>query len=145
MSNLFNETWMQEFATLWNNDQEIADILAQKNFTANIGYGLIGDTHPTGILIIVEGKVEEAGLYEGQSLDWDLRADLEDWTNWLEERLNMAQLGFVVADKKLQFRSGNHKKILRTPSLATVFLRSFELMNQVVSKFPITLFEEAIA
>ncbi|EDN66772.1 conserved hypothetical protein [Beggiatoa sp. PS] len=136
---------MQEFATLWNNDQEITDILEQKNFNANIGYGLTEDRHPTGILIIVQGKVEEAGLYEGQSLDWDLRADFEDWTNWLEERLNLAQLGFVVADKKLQFRIGNHKKILRTPSLATVFLRSFELMSQVASKFPISLFEEAIA
>jgi hypothetical protein len=145
MSHLFNETWMQEFATLWNNDQEIADVLEEKNFTANIGYGFTGDSHPTGILIIVQGKVKEAGLYEGQSLDWDLRADLEDWTNWLEDKLNLAQLGFVVADKRLQFKIGNHKKILRTPSLATVFLRSFELMNQVASKFPITLFEEAIA
>ena len=136
MSNLFDETWMQEFATLWNTDSEIEDTLSRKSFNASIGYGFTQTHHPTGILIIEQGKIKEAGLYTGQPLDWDLRADFDDWANWLKEGLNLAQLGFVVAHKKLQFKIGNHKKILRTPSLATVFLRSFELMSQVASKFP---------
>ncbi|HEC84476.1 MAG TPA: SCP-2 sterol transfer family protein [Thioploca sp.] len=145
MSNLFCETWMQEFATLWNTDQEIAYALYEQSFNANIGYGFTDVRHPTGILIIVHGKIESAGLYKGQPLDWDLRADIEDWKSWLKEGLSLARLGFVVAHQKRQFKTGDDRKILRTPRLATAFLRRFGLMSQVTTQFPAYEHHAAIA
>jgi hypothetical protein len=144
MSNLFCEAWMQEFATLWNTDQEIAYALYGQSFNANIGYGFTDARHPTGILIIVHGKIDSAGLYKGQPLDWDLRADIEDWKSWLKEGLGLARLGFVVAHDKLQFQTGSVQKLLRTPGLATAILRSFWLMSQVTTQFPASEHHAAI-
>ena len=131
MSKLFCETWMQAFATLWNTDPEITNALYEQCFNANIGYGLTEARHPIGVLIIVQGKVKSAGLYQGQPLDWDVRASLEDWENWLDKGLGLAKMGMMVIHKKLQFQTGDAHKILRTPRLATAVLRSFDLMSQV--------------
>lgn len=144
MSNLFSDSWMQEFATLWNADQTIAGALEGQRFNANIGYGFANASHPISILIIMHGKVVFAGLYKGQYLDWDLRADLEDWKNWLKKGLNVALLSFVVAQNKLQFKNGDNRKMLRTPYLATAFVRSFELMSEVTTEFVIPDSENSV-
>lgn len=135
MSNLFGDSWMQEFSTLWNADQTIADVLEGQRFNANIGYGLIEASHPISILIIMHGKIVFAGSYKGQYLDWDLRADFENWKSWLKKGLNVARLSFVMAQNQLQFKQGDCRKMLRTPSLATAFMRSFELMSEVKTDF----------
>ena len=131
---LFNENWMQQFAKLWNNDQEINDALNGQKFNANIGYGFTKSQHPIGILMIEHGKVKYGGLYEGQNLDWDLRANADDWKYWITEGLGLAKLGFVVRCKQLYFNCGDFHKILRNPRLATALLRSFIVMNQVTVK-----------
>jgi hypothetical protein len=131
MSNLFGENWMQQFAKLWNNDQEINDALNGQEFNVNIGYGFTKAPQPMGILVVKHGKVKHGGLYEDQNLDWDLRADADDWKIWVTEGLGLAQLGFVVSHKKLYFKIGDFRKMLRTPRLATAFLRSFIVMNKV--------------
>ncbi|MDM8560147.1 SCP-2 sterol transfer family protein [Candidatus Parabeggiatoa sp. HSG14] len=138
MSNLFSETWMKEFATFWNADKEIAQNLNGQRFNAKVGYGFLNANHPIGLLVILHGKVKDAELYRGQNLDWDLRADIEDWQSWLREGLGLARLGFVVAHEKLQFQTGDYRKILRTPRLATAFLRSFDLMSKVTTKFVVS-------
>ncbi len=131
MSELFGETWMQAFALLWNTDPEITNALYEQRFNANIGYGLTEAPHPIGVLIIIQGKVKSAGLYQGQPLDWDVRASIEDWENWLNKGLGLARLGMMLVHKKLQFQTGDARKILRTPRLATAFLRTFDLMSQI--------------
>jgi len=131
MSELFGETWMQAFALLWNTDPEITNALYEQRFNANIGYGLTEARHPIGVLIIVQGKVKSAGLYQGEPLDWDVRASIEDWENWLNKGLGLARLGMMLVHKKLQFQTGDARKILRTPRLATAFWRTFDLMSQI--------------
>jgi len=131
MSELFGETWMQAFALLWNTDPEITNALYEQRFNANIGYGLTEARHPIGVLIIVQGKVKSAGLYQGEPLDWDVRASIEDWENWLNKGLGLARLGMMLVHKKLQFQTGDARQILRTPRLATAFLRTFDLMSQI--------------
>jgi hypothetical protein len=131
MSTLFCEAWMQAFATLWNSDPQITNALYEQSFNANIGYGLSKAPIPIGVLIIVEGQVKSAGLYQGEALDWDIRANLDDWEKWLDKGLSLAQLGMMLIHKKLQFQTGDARKILRTPRLATAFLRSFDLMRQI--------------
>ncbi|HAI69435.1 MAG TPA: SCP-2 sterol transfer family protein [Gammaproteobacteria bacterium] len=131
MSELFGETWMQAFALLWNTDPEITNALYEQRFNANIGYGLTEARHPIGVLIIIQGKVKSAGLYQGEPLDWDVRASIEDWENWLNKGLGLARLGMMLVHKKLQFQTGDARKILRTPRLATAFWRTFDLMSQI--------------
>jgi len=134
MSNLFSENWMQQFANFWNNDKEITDALSGQDLNVNIGYGFTKAQHPTGILVVEHGKVKHGGSYKGQNIDWDLRANIDDWENWVTQGLGLAQLGFVITHKKLYFQSGNFRKMLRTPRLATAFLRSFNVMNQVATR-----------
>lgn len=132
---LFSDSWMQELAKFWNSDQTIEKALAGQKFDAKIGYGFTHALSPAGILIIRHNKVQDAGLYQAQSLDWDLRAEVEDWQSWLEEGLGLARLGFAVAHNKLQFKTGDYRQMLRTPTLATAFLRSFELMGHITTEF----------
>lgn len=132
---LFSEIWMKEFAVLWNADQIITHNLAEQHFDAQIGYGFIDATYATGLLVVTQGRIARTGLYKGQSLDWDIRADIKDWENWLKEGLGVARLGFVVSQKKLKFVTGDYREMLRTPPLATAFLRSFELMGQIETQF----------
>lgn len=116
---------------LWNADTKFTGTLEKTGFNALIGYGFPGDGVPTGILAVQQGKVIRSGLYQGEALDWDLRADPESWKDWLENGLGMERFGFVIARGKLKFKQGDFRSMLKNPSLGGAFLRSFELMGQV--------------
>lgn len=138
MAYLFSEAWMKAFAKLWNADPTIIQLLSEQHFNAKLGYGFIKDGQPKGVLIVVNGHITKASRYKAQVLDWDLRADFNDWQRWLQQGFNIAQLGFAVSQKKLTFISGDYRQILRNPPIASAFLRSFELMSQVKTHFSIS-------
>lgn len=131
MAYLFSEPWMNAFAKLWNADPKIIQLLSEQYFNAKLGYGFIKEGHPKGVLIVVNGRVTDASRYKAQVLDWDLRAEADDWQHWLQQGFNISRVGFAVSQKKLIFVSGDYRQILRHPPLATAFLRSFELMSQI--------------
>lgn len=131
MSNLFSEDWMRDCAGLWNKDNEIVSTLEAVNFSAKIGYGFKENMMPTGLLVVRQGKVIKFGEHTGDMPDWDLRADIEDWRDWLQNGLGVTRFGFVIARKKLVFKSGDHRAMLKAPSLSRAFLRSFDLMGKV--------------
>ncbi|MDM8565384.1 hypothetical protein QUF74_07000 [Candidatus Halobeggiatoa sp. HSG11] len=130
MYNLFCEMWMQELASLWNNNQ----LEKINNTNMNIGYGFIGSELPLGVLIISDSKATTE-LYVGQNLDLDVRADIMDWQNWLTSEFTLSQLGMLIVHNRLQFNGNNSQKILKIPSFATIFFHSFKLMNKIPTKF----------
>ena len=79
MAELFTEAWMQEFASHWNAEPELSDALAQIGFNSVIGYGFDGDDKPIGVLTVENGKAVKGEAYNGQAMNWDIRASEDQW------------------------------------------------------------------
>ena len=73
---------MQSFQAAWNAEPALADALAQINFNSVIGYGFTNDAQPIGVITIENGHAVSAGAYNGETMNWDLRATPENWIKW---------------------------------------------------------------
>jgi putative sterol carrier protein len=131
MSDLFSDAWMKKFQQEWNNEGELSDALAKIEFSSVIGYGFKGDNQAQGYIKVENGKVTEAASYDGQELNWDMRADEGNWKKWLSKELGMAGLGMAVTTGKLKFNSGDFKAMIKDPRMATPFVKSFTVMGRV--------------
>ena len=130
MADLFTDEWMKSFQEAWNGEPELSDALAKIDFNTVIGYGFKGDDAAKGFLKIEAGKVTEAGSYDGQELNWDLRADDSTWGKWMQKELGMTGLGLAVTTGKLKFNSGDFKAMIKDPRMATPFVKSFSVMGR---------------
>lgn len=135
MAKLFSDQWMQGFSDAWNADTEMVDNLSAEKFSSTIGFGCKGDEAPIGIVDVYNGEVIYAGDFQGQNLDWDLRADINDWKEWLTDGFGFDKLGVSVSSGRLQFMIGDYRKMIRKPSMAKPFLRHFELMQGLDTEF----------
>lgn len=131
MGELFSQTWMQQLQSKWNATSSIVEPLQKAGFSARIGYGFKGEDSPRGILVIEQGRVVEAGNFDGGNLDWDLRAAPDKWATWIAEGFGLTKLGPAVATGALQFVTGNYRQMIRNPSLSNPFLHHFELMSDL--------------
>jgi len=130
MADLFTDEWMKSFQQAWNGEPELSDALAKIDFNTVIGYGFKGDDAAKGFLKIEAGKVTEAGIYDGQELNWDLRADDSTWGKWMQKDLGMTGLGLAVTTGKLKFNTGDFKAMIKDPRMATPFVKSFSVMGR---------------
>ena len=131
MADLFSDAWMKTYMEEWNKEPELSDALAKINFSTNIGYGFIGDDTPKGVAIIENGKIISAGAYNGEELNWDLRAKEENWNKWLDKGLGMASLGAAYVSGKLKFKVGDYTAMIKDPRMAGPFVKSFTVMGRV--------------
>lgn len=131
MAELFSPEWMQVFGEQWNAEPDLADALAKINFNSVIGYGFEGDANPTGVLTVENGRVVSAGSYEGQPLNWDLRATRDHWEQWKAKGLNMVGLSMAYMGRKLQFQVGDYGAMIKDPRMAGPFIKSFTVMSRV--------------
>jgi hypothetical protein len=131
MSELFSDDWMKKFQQEWNNEPELADALAKIEFSSVIGYGFKGDDKASGYIKVENGRVTEAGAYGDQDLNWDMRADDDNWKKWFEKDLGMTGLGMAVTTGKLKFNSGDFKAMIKDPRMAGPFIKSFSAMGKV--------------
>jgi len=131
MADLFSDAWMKSYRDEWNNEPEISEALAKINFSSNIGYGFAGEDTPRGILVVENGKATAAGAYNGEEMNWDLRAKEESWKKWLEKGLGMASLGAAYVGGKLKFKTGDYGAMIKDPRMAGPFVKSFTVMGRV--------------
>jgi hypothetical protein len=131
MAELFSSEWMQAFGEQWNAEPELADALAKIHFNSVIGYGFEADQTPTGVITVEQGRVVSAGSYAGQTLNWDLRADRNQWQEWKTKGLNMMGLSMAYISRKLQFRVGDYAAMIKDPRMAGPFIKSFSVMSRV--------------
>ncbi|MCW9013478.1 MAG: SCP-2 sterol transfer family protein [Gammaproteobacteria bacterium] len=131
MSDLFNNEWMKKFQSVWNNDPELAPALKKIHFNSIIGYGFTNEETPRGCITIEDGKVIDAGPYEGQSLNWDLRARENHWQEWLNREVSKAGFGLAYSTGKLKFLTGDFKGMIKNPSMARPFVKSISAMGRV--------------
>ncbi len=135
MATIFSDSWMQEFAGIWNADKEMIEKLSEANFTSTIGFGFIGEDTPVGIVEVQAGTIIYAGEFKNQSLDWDVRAGMDAWKEWLIDGFGFNKLGVSVSSGKLQFVTGDYRQMIRYPNMAGPFLRHFELMAKLDTEF----------
>jgi len=130
MAELFSAEWMNSFMDQWNNEPELADALAEIGFVSVIGYGFPDDDQPTGVLTVENGKAVSAGAYDGQELNWDLRATAEQWGKWMSKPPGMMGLGAAFASGKIKFKVGDYSAMLKDPRMAGPFIKSFSVMGR---------------
>ena len=115
----------------WNKEPDLADALSKINFTSNIGYGLLDEDQARGVVVVENGKVTSAGAYNGEELNWDLRASQDNWDKWMTKGLGMAGLGMAYVGGKLKFKTGDYKAMVKDPRMAGPFVKTFTVMGRV--------------
>ncbi len=131
MADLFDNDWMVSFQNIWNSEPALKDALAELGFNSVIGYGVPGDENPRGYIEIVNGEVINAGSYDAQELNWDIRADDKNWEKWLSKGIGMTGMGMAVTTGKMKFKTGDFKAMIKDPRMAGPFIKSFEAMGKV--------------
>lgn len=131
MSDLFSDEWMKGFMDEWNDESSLSDALAEINFNSNIGYGFPGDDGPRGVLVVENGKATSAGAFDGQDLNWDIRASEDQWNKWMTKPPGMMGLGAAFTTRKMVFEVGDYGSMLKDPRMAGPFIKSFSVMSLV--------------
>ncbi len=133
MAEFFSDAWMKSFMEEWNKEPDLADALSKINFSSNIGYGLLDEDQARGVVVVENGKVTSAGAYNGEELNWDLRASQDNWDKWMTKGLGITSLGLAYVGGKLKFKSGDYKAMVKDPRMAGPFIKTFTVMGRVTA------------
>ena len=134
MYQLFSDAWMTALKEKWNASPQVHAPLKAASFSAIIGYGFKGEARAKGMMIIVDGMVQQAcEMIEDVHLDWDLRASPENWLAWIENGFGLTKLGPAIATNSLEFAKGDYRQMIKNPSLSHPFLQHFQLMGKIDS------------
>lgn len=128
MADLFSDEWMKSYMEQWNAEPELSEALAQIGFNSVIGYGFDGDAQPLGVLSVENGKAVDAGAYNGQTLNWDIRASQDQWQKWMGKPPGMMGLGMAFTSRKMKFMVGDYGAMIKDPRMAGPFIKSFSVM-----------------
>lgn len=131
MADMFSDEWMKSFAEQWNAESELSGALEQIGFNSTIGYGFDGDGSPTGVIVVENGSATSAGAYNGEELNWDLRASADNWEKWAKKGIGMMGLGAAYTTRKLKFNVGDYGAMIKDPRMAKPFIKSFSVMGTV--------------
>jgi hypothetical protein len=131
MAEFFSDAWMKSFMEEWNKEPDLGDALSKIKFSSNIGYGLADEDQTRGVVVVENGKVTSAGAYNGEELNWDLRASQDNWDKWMTKGLGMAGLGMAYVGGKLKFKTGDYKAMVKDPRMAGPFVKTFTVMGRV--------------
>ena len=96
-----------------------------------IGYGFPGDDGPRGVLTVENGQAVSAGAYEGQEMNWDIRASEDQWKKWIAKPPGMMGLGMAFTSGKMKFKVGDYSAMIKDPRMAGPFIKSFSVMGKV--------------
>jgi putative sterol carrier protein len=128
---LFSDEWINLLKDLWNQTEDVSGKLAEIKFCSTITCGFKNEELPRCVFVVKDGIAVSAGLYQGEKADWDMRADQANWDKWTTKPLGMTSMGMAVATGKLQFKTGDFKAMIKNPSMAGPFVKSFSLMTQI--------------
>ncbi len=131
MADLFSAEWMEAYKDAWNADTELTKALGDIHFSSTIGYGFPDEDQPRGVIVIENGQAVAAGAYNGESLNWDLRAKEAQWRKWMSKPPGMAGLGMAFTTGKIKFKVGDYGAMLKDPRMAGPFIKTFSVMGRV--------------
>ena len=131
MLELFDNAWMNKYKDEWNKDPYLTKILSEICFSSVIGYGFPDEDKPRSCITIEDGYAVDAGDYNGQTLNWDLRAKEGHWKEWINREVGSTGLGLAYSTGKLQFVEGDYKSMIKNSATASPFIKSFSAMGRV--------------
>lgn len=131
MAEMFSEEWMLKYKDAWNNEPGLTKDLANIGFNSTIAYGFDNEDTPRGVLTIKDGVAVSATGFDGQELNWDLRASTDNWQKWFNKPPGMMGLGMAYTSRKLKFETGDYAAMLKDPRMAGPFIKSFSVMGRV--------------
>jgi hypothetical protein len=132
-ADLFSDAWMKAFMEVWNGESEITEPLKKIGFNSTICYGFkdADPDQPTGCIVVENGKVTKAGAYSGEEANWDLRAKVGEWQEWIKNGISKADLMLPGWAGGLAFEEGEYLEMMSSPSMWGPFVKSFEAMGKV--------------
>ena len=128
---LFSEQWMKYFMSEWNKEHALSGALEKIGFNSTIAYGIDGENEPRGIITIDQGKAVSAGEYNGEKLNWDLRAREGSSKTWIQKEMGIMGLVAAYSTLRLKFALGDYKSMIKDPRMAAPFIKSFTVMGRV--------------
>ena len=131
MAELFTDAWINKLKDAWNEEEDVAKKLAEIDFSSVIACGYKEEEEPRCVFIVENGEAVKAGLYNGETPNWDMRASKNDWLKWVEKPLGMTGMGMAVTTGKLKFKKGDFSAMIKNPAMAGPFIKSFALMNKI--------------
>ncbi len=130
MPELFSNDWAQKYQQVWNSDSGITGELGRLGFSSVVAFGMEGEDKPRCVLSIDNGQIVSAGPPRGEALNWDLRAEPEEWSKLLAKPPGLMKLGLAYTSRKLKFRQGDYAAMIKDPGLSSAFVKCFALMSK---------------
>mgnify|MGYP001818399678 CR=1 FL=1 len=128
---LFSEKWMKKFMSELNKEHALSGDLEKIGFKSAISYCIDGENEPRGIITIDQGKAVSAGAYNGEKLNWDLRAREDSSKTWIQKEMGIMGLVAAYSTLRLKFALGDYKSMIKAPRMAAPFIKSFTVMGRV--------------
>lgn len=132
MADLFSSEWAQAFKDAWNADEEITASLQRAGFNSVVAFGLPEDDVPSFIMTIQNGLVSSINTGNVDDIKWDIRATRDNWLSLIVKPPGLMKLGIAYTSRKLRFTKGDYATMIKDPSLAGAFVKSFALMGKVL-------------
>ncbi len=132
MADLFSSEWAQAFKDAWNADEEITASLQRAGFNSVVAFGLPEDDVPSFIMTIQNGVVSSINNAPVDEIKWDIRATKDNWLTLIVKPPGLMKLGIAYTSRKLRFTKGDYATMIKDPSLAGAFVKSFALMGKVL-------------
>ena len=132
MAKLFSSDWAKAYMDAWNSDPDIIDTLSAAGFNSVVAFGYEGDDKPSFVMTIENGRIVTVAQQPGQKLNWDIRASKENWLALIVKPPGLMKLGIAYTSRKLRFLTGDYATMIKDPSLASAFVKSFALMGKVL-------------
>ena len=132
MADLFSNEWAQAFMDAWNADEEITTSLQRVGFNSVVAFGLPDDEAPAFIMTIQNGQVSSINSADVADIKWDIRATRDNWLSLIVKPPGLMKLGIAYTSRKLRFLKGDYATMIKDPSLAGAFVKSFALMGKVL-------------
>lgn len=132
MAELFTNEWSQDFMDAWNADDELTTSLQRAGFSSVVAFGYPDSEPPAFIMTITDGRVEAINNNNFDDVKWDIRATKENWLSLIVKPPGLMKLGIAYTSRKLRFTKGDYATMIKDPSLAGAFVKSFALMGKVL-------------
>lgn len=131
MAELFSDEWAQAYMNAWNADEDITKSLERAGFNSIVAFGFPDDEDPGFVMTIENGKVVSTAQKSQDDIKWDIRATKDNWLALVAKPPGLMKLGMAYTSRKMRFKKGDYATMIKDPSLAGAFVKSFGLMAKV--------------
>lgn len=132
MAELFSSEWAEAYMKAWNADEMITSTLEHAGFNSVVAFGYPDAAEPAFIMKIQMGKIVAINSLSAADAEWDIRATLDNWLALIVKPPGLMKLGIAYTSRKLRFTKGDYATMVRDPSLAEAFVKSFGLMGKIL-------------